>query len=186
MVEKGRLSRRDWLDAARLELQERGLEGVKVERLARRLGVSKGSFYWHFKNRGELLGGLLSYWEEMTDWLIQESSQAESPKLRMSRLFELIAEMEVTGEAAIFTWAKQDSEVKKRVKRVEDKRVGFLQELFVQHGYSAQESRERAQIGYLAFEGYVHRLEPDTSFTFAEFGQVLLDLLFAPTEGEIQ
>src|SRR5262245_30715593 len=64
MVEQRNLDRGDWVRAARLALLEGGPDAVKVERLARKLRVSKGSFYWHFKNRQELLEYLLREWEQ--------------------------------------------------------------------------------------------------------------------------
>ena len=59
MAESKRLNRTDWLDAALTSLVRGGIEGVRVERLARDLGVTKGSFYWHFEDRPDLLRGLL-------------------------------------------------------------------------------------------------------------------------------
>src|SRR5215472_12218561 len=64
MDERGRLEKKDWMRAARLALLEGGPNAVRVETLARKLHVSKGSFYWHFKNREALLEALLREWEE--------------------------------------------------------------------------------------------------------------------------
>ena len=67
-----RLSRKDWLHGALELLTVTGIEGVKIVPLAERLGVTSGSFYWHFKNRKELHEALLYFWEhEMTDIAIE-------------------------------------------------------------------------------------------------------------------
>jgi AcrR family transcriptional regulator len=82
-----RLAREDWLKAA-LSLCAAGIDSVKVAPLAERLGVTTGSFYWHFKNRRELLEALLDYWEhETTDMAIAAAREfAGSPTNRI--LFE--------------------------------------------------------------------------------------------------
>ena len=68
-----RLSELDWVKAGLLALAERGVEGLRVDRLARDLGVTKGSFYWHFKNRDELFDALAKFWGETEpDWVIKE------------------------------------------------------------------------------------------------------------------
>ena len=61
----------DWLRAAQNRLSEHGIESVRIEVLARDLGVSKGSFYWHFRDRGELLDRLLARWEDAETRLAQ-------------------------------------------------------------------------------------------------------------------
>ena len=67
-----RMGREEWLRAARLALIRLGEDGVRVERLARDLKLTKGSFYWHFKDRDELLEALLREWEEESEMLFQE------------------------------------------------------------------------------------------------------------------
>lgn len=60
--------RAQWVAAGLESLRQGGVGAVRVERLAARLGITKGSFYWHFRNRGDLLDALLEYWaREMTD-----------------------------------------------------------------------------------------------------------------------
>jgi AcrR family transcriptional regulator len=69
-----RLDRYDWLIQGIETLRNSGIDAVRVEPMARLLGVTKGSFYWHFKDRGEFLDGLLEYWEtEMTDKIASAS-----------------------------------------------------------------------------------------------------------------
>ncbi len=63
-IKKANVSKQDWLLVALEALATSGVESVRVERLAKQLGVAKSSFYWHFKNRHTLLMELLRYWEE--------------------------------------------------------------------------------------------------------------------------
>ena len=74
------LTREDWISGAWDMLGERGMDGVRVEPLARRLGVTKGSFYWHFKDRGELLEALLNRWFSIwDDQMSADMEMAEDP-----------------------------------------------------------------------------------------------------------
>jgi len=68
-----RLGREDWMRAARLALLHTGPDSVRVEKLARTLNVTKGSFYWHFKDRNEILEALLREWEEETATLTRDA-----------------------------------------------------------------------------------------------------------------
>ena len=111
------LTKEDWINAGWLLMTSKGVEGVKVEVLARQLDVSKGSFYWHFKNRNELLEAILQRWEEQTMFLIHESQKTTDSKERLVNLFSLIAQVcqEPDPEPAIFLWANKDPQVQQRV-----------------------------------------------------------------------
>ena len=75
-----RLGREDWIHGALELLSTAGVEQVKIVPLAKRLGVTSGSFYWHFANRGQLYDALLEYWEqEMTDKAIEQAKRLVEP-----------------------------------------------------------------------------------------------------------
>src|SRR5258707_854802 len=119
------LGRNDWLKVARLELLEGGVEAVRVEKLARALRVTKGSFYWHFKDREELLDLLLREWEseaaEIAGHLGQGSSREKTTKLLqlLEERARLSEQGDVPSDAAIFAWASTSPEVARRVNRCE-------------------------------------------------------------------
>lgn len=74
------LTRADWIEAALEALATQGLPAVAVEPLARRLGTTKGSFYWHFSDRSDLIGATLQHWEQRdTDDLISRIEEIEDP-----------------------------------------------------------------------------------------------------------
>ena len=178
------LTPNDWTTAAGKLMADKGVSAVKVEVLARELGVSKGSFYWHFKNRGELLSAVIERWEIETDWLIEEANKADSPHKRWTRLFQLIAEIggnESSIDIAMFLWAKEDDQIMERVKIVEQKRVGYIQELIEGAGFSPEEASHRAEIAYLSFTGYVGRAGRDDAYLeiekFHTCGAFLIELL---------
>jgi len=174
------LTRKDWLEGARTLMVEKGIAAVKVEVLARRLGVSKGSFYWHFKNRDDLLSDLLNYWASVTDELIRHGSQTPSAKDRLAHLFAAIAAAGTSGEEVIQVWAKHDENVAAVVQQVETKRINYLQAIFEQGGFESKAARERAEITYLAFLGYAFKRSQDSAFKleFTDLGQEISNIMF--------
>src|SRR5687768_13836872 len=88
----GRLSADDWASAALEVIAEQGLAAVAVEPLARRLGVTKGSFYWHFPSREALLVAALERWEKTEQETVFGKMEAVSdPRVRLRELFQLVA-----------------------------------------------------------------------------------------------
>ncbi len=178
------LQKADWIDAGWLLMATKGVEAVKVEILARQLKVSKGSFYWHFQNRRELLDAILQRWEEETQWFIRESQQAATPQDRLSKLFKLIEEscQKSDPESAILLWANKDAEVRQRVKDLENKRLSYLTELLTDYGFAKIEAKRRAEITYFAWGGFFDRRERDSTFDvgIGEFNRFLLSLLLSP------
>src|SRR5580700_7620253 len=119
------LSRNDWLRSARLALLTGGVEAVRVEKLARDLRVTKGSFYWHFKDREELLELLLREWEDDFPKIINQLKVLRGRKA-LSFLLRLVVEQAPLGEkgllpsdAAILTWASTSPDVARRVNLAE-------------------------------------------------------------------
>jgi AcrR family transcriptional regulator len=176
----------DWIDAGWLLMATKGVTALKVEVLARQLDVSKGSFYWHFKNRQELLEAILQRWENKTLWLIEESQKGATPKDRLIELFTLVEEMcdrdTPDPEAAIFLWANHDSAVQERVRILEAKRVGYLTQLLQEYGFEETEARQKAEVGYFALMGFWERSERDTQFDLSmkQFNHFLIALLLSP------
>ena len=177
-----RLSKEDWLDAARKQMGEEGPAGIKVEVLARELGVSKGSFYWHFKDREDLLWSLLSYWEASTESLIAKAREESDPYAALGRLFHEIDALGVTGELGIFAWGKREPLVAARVEEVEKKRIGFLVEIFLWAGWPEEEAFRRSRLMYLAFLGYLYRGESAVLPSFSYLGAEMLALFLQRKE----
>ncbi|MGF1481097.1 MAG: TetR/AcrR family transcriptional regulator [Cyanophyceae cyanobacterium] len=179
------LQRQDWIEESWKVIATQSVEAVKVEAIARQLGVSKGSFYWHFKNRAELLDALLKYWQQDTLRLIQESRKAPTAKESLMWLFNLIDQtnQQFSADTAIFLWAKKNAGVAQRVREVESKRIQYLQELLQGCGLNWQEAAHRAEVAYLAFLGYADRRHRDSQFSLSikEFSHFLLSMLIAPS-----
>lgn len=140
-----------WIEAGWMALIERGVSGVKVEALARKLGVTKGSFYHHFKNRAELLDEMLERWVRMgTELAIEVADQRQRPDERFISLIETIfTPTPFDGvEVAIRSWAATDEAVARVVSQVDERRLSYVRGLLEERGFSTQRSRARAEILY--------------------------------------
>jgi AcrR family transcriptional regulator len=154
-----RLSREDWINAALQALADDGAPGVAVERLAARLGTTKGSFYWHFKDREELITEALATWErEETDVLIEEMKAISDPveRLRVGTVMATEYEEEERPDVRLLPSAS-DPVVGEVVKRVQRKRLDFLAQTFREAGFTPAESRLRARLGYSMVLGWHHQ-----------------------------
>jgi AcrR family transcriptional regulator len=143
-----RLNREDWIRGALELLSEVGVEGVKIVPLAERLGVTSGSFYWHFKNRRELYDALVDYWErEMTDVAIEAAKVIEPPRERIWRLMQQVMTSGLARyDLAIWHWAQSDKAAKKIFKRTLNKRYAFAKWMFEEAGFSKAQAEARGRL----------------------------------------
>ena len=171
------LTRDDWLRAAVAALAEGGVEAVKVERLAKTLGVSKGSFYWHFKDRPQLLAAILDFWDaDFTQQLIDNAADRTTPKERLRHLAQDALVKTVYGidsaraEAAIQSWAATDAHVAERLRAVDSARLAYLEKELAAAGQQPDKARARAKMLYLALlglyaaRGYNQDLADDSAY----------------------
>ena len=159
-----------WVVAGLESLRKGGVGEVRVERLAADLGITKGSFYWHFRNRGELLEALLEHWaREMTD-LEFERIQAMRAGLgaRLQALAEDVLEKGMGRyDPAIRAWARTDRKVAAAVAQVDRRRVRALTGFFEEAGFSRADARTRARLFYTFLLG-----EPQVRSPARELGEL--------------
>ncbi len=151
-----RLSTEDWALAALEVIALRGLEGLTVEGLARRLGVTKGSFYWHFADRSELIGTALQLWEQRgTLDVIAQLETLDDPADQLRAMFEASFGDEVHGlvDVAMVT-RTDDARVGPVVRRVSETRIAFLHQLFRALGFTPARAAVRARVAYSAYIGH--------------------------------
>jgi AcrR family transcriptional regulator len=149
--EKPRRGPGDWVRAGFEALTEGGLEQVRVEPLAVRLGVTKGSFYWHFARREDLIEAMLEAWEESgTNAIIAEiDAGGGTPEERLWALWRRThGDERLETEMAIRDLARRDAEVRARVRRVDDRRVAYLRALFLELGLDAPSAEARSLLLY--------------------------------------
>ena len=176
-----RLSVSDWMRAARLALLHSGPDGVRVEPLARALGVTKGSFYWHFRDRADLLEALVAEWEAeaslLSDALGSSDPAADLRKilLEVERRTHASERGEWPSDAAIFAWAAVDPVIAKRVNKGEIIRMKLLRELTGRP--------ELADLFYYAYQGLLHRRRrvPSAVADFTSLARLGLELLTGNT-----
>ncbi len=183
------LTRDDWIRAALLAIAERGSAEVAVERLAVQLGATKGSFYWHFASRGELVAEALALWERMgTDDFITAFGGISDPVERLRRLLTAAMDDEDNehgaADAALLA-ARADPVIAEVIDRVQAKRLGFLERCFADMGFPPAESRHRARVSYSIYLGWYGQLpaEPGAAPSAREraaYERIAVDLLTRP------
>jgi AcrR family transcriptional regulator len=133
-VAKVRTPRAAWIEVALQALAAGGPEAIRVEALAARLGVSKGGFYWQFKDRGALVEEMLDAWEQSVvgDVIAEVESESEDPREKLQRLFELASSATdlLPVELALRDWSRRDKGVATRLHRVDNQRMEYLRSLF--------------------------------------------------------
>lgn len=151
-------STEDWIRIAREMLIREGIVAVKIDRLAKVAGVTRGGFYWRFKSRDELLDALIGDWRERnTAPMLRVLRSDASPKERMRGLAELYIEGRGFSEAydsAVRAWAALSPPVAEIVRAVDAIRLQALEELFRDVGFDAEEAMIRARITYFHQVGY--------------------------------
>ncbi|MCC5812001.1 MAG: TetR/AcrR family transcriptional regulator [Ectothiorhodospiraceae bacterium] len=149
------LNAEDWADAALDAIAEGGLEAVAVERLARVLGVTKGSFYWHFSNRNALLSAALERWErQQTEEVIARAEMELRPEARIDRLFRGADGSKRAGQLYLaFAAAGNDPLVGPVIRRVNQRRITFMVSNYSDMGLSTDEARQRAVLSYSVYLG---------------------------------
>jgi AcrR family transcriptional regulator len=158
-----KLGRQDWIKAGLTVLAENGVEAVRVEPLAKRMNVTKGSFYWHFKDRNDLLEAIVTEWVEIdTNSIIEQVNRLNAdPKTKLLRLFELaIADHRSTPELAngsieiaIRAWATNDPKIAAMLAQVDRQRLDYTKNLFLAIGFSETEALVRARLAYYSLVG---------------------------------
>ncbi|MFI6505731.1 TetR/AcrR family transcriptional regulator [Nonomuraea typhae] len=156
----GRLNADDWARAALAALAEGGLAAVAVEPVAVRLGVSKGSFYWHFANRQALVEAALAFWERDTEAVIRHLEEIECPRERLRTLLELAFSDETEAAVSFRLISEADDPVIAEVaRRVNERRLAFMTRT-VAEIIGAEEAGNRVMAGYASYLGRaaLHRL----------------------------
>ena len=171
--------RSQWLSAGLEALRKGGVGAVRVERLAGAVGVTKGSFYHHFRDRGALLDALLEYWSrEMTDAEFERVRGKRGLPARLEALAEDVLEKGMGRyDPAIRAWARHERRVAAAVGQVDRRRVRALTAFFAEGGFAAAEARTRARLFYTFLLG-----EPQVRVPAREPGELarMVRMLAAP------
>jgi AcrR family transcriptional regulator len=152
-------TRGDWIDLALTVLALEGVDHVAVLNLSERLGVSRSSFYWYFKNRDELLGALLDRWDKLNTRSIV--AQAEAPATTVNEAVCNVFRCWVNSaifsprlDFAVREWARRSVRVRKALDHSDRVRTQAMKALFVRFGYEDEDAFVRARVLYYMQIGY--------------------------------
>lgn len=166
-----------WLEAAYDALKESGVDAVRVMPLAKRLNLSRTSFYWFFQDREQLLAALLARWKDKnTGGLIKQcESYAESICEAILNVFECWVNPELFDskfEHAVRSWALQSEEVTAQIAAADEARINALSAMFRRFGYDNEAADARARTIYLTQIGYISmRTSEDITVRFRRMPQ---------------
>ncbi len=149
------LTSSDWVEGALQLISEAGLRALTVEALAARLGVTKGSFYWHFKGRSELLADALRRWEQRaTTEAIAGLSAVTDARQRLNLMLDAATQPPRSRSLyAALAEAADDPIVRRVLNRVAAARIGFLETIYCELGLSITQAKAKAVLTYAAYRG---------------------------------
>jgi AcrR family transcriptional regulator len=153
------LGRDAWLKAAKAALISEGIGAVEIGKLARKLRVTRGGFYWFFKSRDQLLGHLLSDWKRNNN--IGYNSILQAGKADGTTEFKALCDVWVNEngfdprwDTAMREWARTSPPVAAAVRRVDEARIAIIRRIFLHLGYRDPEAFVRARTAYFHQVGY--------------------------------
>jgi len=154
-----RLSPNDWLRAAEQRLVNGGIDSVKIGPLAADLNVTRGSFYWHFRDRKHLLQTLLSRWQARSHTMFErlvggDRASGMEEFVRLVHLWIDESDFHPPLESAMRDWGRTSPEVAAVVKAVDEERIAYITRIFLDFGYVEEEAFIRARITYFHQVGY--------------------------------
>jgi AcrR family transcriptional regulator len=155
----GPLTVDDWLQAGYAIVAEEGLNALKLDRLCARLGVTKGSFYWHFADMGAYRRALIESWAQLRDEERRDIDQMRDipPRERLSQMMaSLVRPRHWTLERAMREWARSDETVAVAVASADRRLLRAVRQAFCDYGFDAGEAELRANTTFAAGVGLLH------------------------------
>lgn len=156
--ERKQLQRFDWLLKALEIFIEEGIDAVRITRLADELAVTRGSFYWHFSNREDLIDALVDYWKSHnTSAILDAVNGVESLSEGIFRFFETCLDTRLFDprlDLAIREWARRSQDIRQQLDEADNLRVSALTEFFQRFDYPMPEAFIRARVIYFAQIGF--------------------------------
>jgi AcrR family transcriptional regulator len=155
--ERATLSAADWERAAVELIAEKGVQAVAIEPLARRMGVTKGSFYWHFTSRESLLQQALQRWEEHDSRnLVKSLGEIDDPRERLMSFFRRVGKEKLTHEVySELCAAAGHTQVEPVLERVANRRMAHLAAAFHEMGMPEAQARHQARLTYSVYLGFL-------------------------------
>ena len=191
MTGHSRLTADDWVAAGLGALVESGVGAVKILPLAQRMGVTRGSFYWHFKSRAALLERLLDAWEKTNTRAILEAAKGPGTLVdryvAVSRLWLGWSDFDPRLDAAVRNWGRCDAAVLERLKAADERRVAAFVEMIESEGHGLTMTRHRAHTLYFMQMGWYDDVDASTDGrgeSSAAYFEIFLGRAPSPSERE--
>jgi len=151
MVAQTRTPRSTWIDAGLAALASGGPDAVRVDLLAKTLGVTRGGFYWHFESRGVFLDALLDAWEHRSTDDVLDRVEAEGgdarAKVRKAGMLTFSKDL-LPIDLAVRDWARREKAVAKRLRRVDNRRMDYLRTLIGTFSDDPDDVEARAMLAF--------------------------------------
>ena len=147
------LSAQDWIDQGVKTLARRGFTALKADPLAKTMGVSRGSFYWHFADIGAFHAAILKHWREVAAEQIIARVEAAEGEDRLAVLLRVTFGAKLSLERAVRSWAAHDATARAALQAIDRRRLDYIEGLLKQAAVAPDIARTRAQILYWAFLG---------------------------------
>jgi AcrR family transcriptional regulator len=149
-----RLSAQDWIDFALTTLAREGFQALKADVLARKLGVSRGSFYWHFPELASFHARVIARWRQIaTEEIIAGLERYDSRAQRLDVLLRGAFGHRAVLEVRMRAWADENPEAAKVLGEIDGKRRRYIEQLLVEAGVAPKLAATRAQLLYWAYLG---------------------------------
>jgi AcrR family transcriptional regulator len=179
--ERSTLSAGDWEQHALIMIAECGIRAVAVESLARRMGVTKGSFYWHFPNRDSLIEQSLLRWEKHDEANLQASLGAiDNPRERLRSFFLRTSREKLTHNVLSSLCSAADHpQVEPLLERVAERRMSHIKSAYIEIGFAESEASHRARLTYSAYLGFLQlrRQHQAPGFSTEEFEAYMMHVI---------
>jgi AcrR family transcriptional regulator len=149
-----RLTARDWTDFALTTLAREGFHALKADVLARKLGVSRGSFYWHFTELGTFHARVIEHWRQLaTEAIIVDLEQHDSREQRLDALLRRGFGHDAQLEVRMRAWADTNAEAARVLSDIDRRRRTYIEQLLVEAGIVPPLAATRAQLLYWIYLG---------------------------------
>ena len=175
-----RLSIDDWIQAGFAILAEEGIKALKIDRLCRRLDVTKGSFYWHFTDIAGYRSALVQAWGELRGDDRRDLGElaALPPRERLSEMMSsLVSARHWTLERAMREWARTDEDVAASVRAADLRVLAAVRQAYLDYGFETDDADLRAGATFAAGVGFLHLAGPQPSARAAASREGFLDIM---------
>lgn len=177
-----RLSADDWLQAGYTLLAEEGARALKIERLCRQVGATRGSFYWHFEDMDSYRAALVESWNTFREQDRQSLDEIDTlpPRERLSTMMiALVRPQHWILERAMREWARTDKTAAANVREADRRLVRSVAKAYSDYGFSPEDARLRAELTFAAGIGLLHLTATPGQAQKAAQHERFLDMMLA-------